>query len=53
VSKILQARPWPSVADELDYVSPSRCMKALGETYQSLVERAGGETAAEFRERYE
>jgi tRNA(Met) cytidine acetyltransferase len=52
VLKILQARPWPSVADELDYVSPSRCMKALGETYQSLVEREGGETAAEFRDRY-
>jgi tRNA(Met) cytidine acetyltransferase len=53
VLKVLQARSWPSVADELDYVSPSRCMKALGETYQSLVEREGSETAAGFRKRYE
>ncbi|WP_380677491.1 tRNA(Met) cytidine acetyltransferase TmcA [Salinigranum sp. GCM10025319] len=53
VRKVLQARPWPAVADELGYVSPSQCMKALGRAFQPLVDREGGETAARLKRRYE
>jgi tRNA(Met) cytidine acetyltransferase len=53
VRKVLQARPWTAVADELDYVSTSQCMKALGRAYQPLVENEGTEAAANHRTRYE
>jgi tRNA(Met) cytidine acetyltransferase len=53
VRKVLQARPWPAVADELGYVSPSQCMKALGRAFQPLVDHEGGETAARLKRRYE
>jgi tRNA(Met) cytidine acetyltransferase len=53
VRKVLQAHPWSAVADELDYVSPSECMRSLGDAYEPLVEREGDESATEHRRRYE
>jgi tRNA(Met) cytidine acetyltransferase len=52
VRKVLQAHPWPAVADELDYVSPSECMRSLGDAYEPLVEREGDESATEHGRRY-
>jgi tRNA(Met) cytidine acetyltransferase len=53
VRKVLQGHPWPAVADELGFVSPSQCMKALGRAYRPLVERYGSDAAAAHRERYD
>jgi tRNA(Met) cytidine acetyltransferase len=53
VRKVLQARPWDAVADELGFVSTGQCMKALGRAYQVLVEWAGTDAAAAHRRRYE
>ena len=52
VRKVLQGHPWEAVADELDYVSTGRCMKALGRAYQPLVEAYGPPAALSHRERY-
>jgi len=52
VRKVLQGRPWESVADELGYVSTAACMRALGDAYEPLVERYGTEFALEERERF-
>ncbi|TKX75293.1 tRNA(Met) cytidine acetyltransferase [Halorubrum sp. GN11_10-6_MGM] len=52
VRKVLQGRPWEAVADELDYVSTSACMRALGDAAVPLVERYGTEFALEERERF-
>jgi len=52
VRKVLQGRPWESVADELEYVSTSACMRALGTAYEPLVERYGTEFAFAERERF-
>jgi len=52
VRKVLQGRPWESVADELGYVSTAACMRALGDVYEPLVERYGTEFALEERERF-
>jgi tRNA(Met) cytidine acetyltransferase len=38
VRKTLQAADWDTVADELDYVSSSACMRALGETVATLLD---------------
>jgi tRNA(Met) cytidine acetyltransferase len=53
VRKVLQARPWDAVADELGFVSTGQCMKALGRAYQVLVEWVGTDAAAAHRRRYE
>jgi len=52
VRKVLQGQPWESVADELDYVSTSACMRALGNAYDPLVERYGTDFALAERERF-
>ncbi|TKX58269.1 tRNA(Met) cytidine acetyltransferase [Halorubrum sp. SS7] len=52
VRKVLQGRPWEGVADELDYVSTSACMRALGDAYVPIVERYGTEFALAERERF-
>jgi len=52
VRKVLQGRPWESVADELGYVSTAACMRALGDAYEPLVERYGTEFALEERDRF-
>ncbi|RLM72364.1 tRNA(Met) cytidine acetyltransferase TmcA [Halorubrum sp. Atlit-26R] len=52
VRKVLQGRPWEEVADELDFVSTSACMRALGDAYVPLVERYGTEFARKERERF-
>ena len=53
VRKVLQCQPWSVVTEELDFVSPSQCMKALGRAYQPLVVRYGDEAALEHRRRFE
>jgi tRNA(Met) cytidine acetyltransferase len=45
VTKLLQARPLPSVADELDYHSTGEAMRALGDALRSLVEAHGSDAA--------
>jgi tRNA(Met) cytidine acetyltransferase len=52
VQRVLQAQPWPAVADALDYVSAGACMRALGDAVQPLVDAYGSETALAERDRY-
>ncbi|MFC5279327.1 tRNA(Met) cytidine acetyltransferase TmcA [Halorubrum rubrum] len=52
VRKVLQGRPWESVADELDYVSTAACMRALGSAVEPLVERYGTDLALAERDRF-
>ncbi|WP_323676541.1 tRNA(Met) cytidine acetyltransferase TmcA [Halorubellus sp. PRR65] len=52
VERALQARPWPAVADDLKYVSPGACMRALGDAVQPLVDAYGDADALRERERY-
>ncbi|WP_434521367.1 tRNA(Met) cytidine acetyltransferase TmcA [Halorubrum sp. AS12] len=52
VRKVLQGRPWEEVATELDFVSTSACMRALGDAYVPIVERYGTEFALAERERF-
>ncbi|WP_423995694.1 tRNA(Met) cytidine acetyltransferase TmcA [Halorubrum trapanicum] len=52
VRKVLQGRPWEEVADELDFVSTSACMRALGDAFVPVVERYGTEFARKERERF-
>ncbi|MFC6953213.1 tRNA(Met) cytidine acetyltransferase TmcA [Halorubellus litoreus] len=52
VERVLQARPWPAVADSLDYVSPGACMRALGDAVQPLVDAYGDADARRERERF-
>ncbi|MFC7323390.1 tRNA(Met) cytidine acetyltransferase TmcA [Halorubrum rutilum] len=52
VRKVLQGRPWESVADGLGYVSTAACMRALGDAYEPLVERYGTEFALREWERF-
>ena len=52
VRKVLQAREWESVAEELSYVSTTECMRALGRALRPLVDRYGDEVAAAERARY-
>jgi tRNA(Met) cytidine acetyltransferase len=53
VRKVLQAREWERVADELGYVSTAECMRSLGRALQPLVDRYGDASAVAERERYE
>ncbi|WP_128903799.1 tRNA(Met) cytidine acetyltransferase TmcA [Halorubrum amylolyticum] len=52
VRKVLQGRPWEEVAAALGFVSPSACMRALGDAYVPIVERYGTEFALAERERF-
>ncbi|SDF14457.1 tRNA(Met) cytidine acetyltransferase [Halorubrum xinjiangense] len=52
VRKVLQGRPWEKVAEELDFVSPSACMRALGDAFVPVVERYGTDFARKERERF-
>ncbi|WP_128478205.1 tRNA(Met) cytidine acetyltransferase TmcA [Halorussus pelagicus] len=52
VRKVLQGHPWPEVADELGFHSAGQCMRALGDAYEPLVDRYGGDAAAEEKRRY-
>ncbi|SHH34073.1 tRNA(Met) cytidine acetyltransferase TmcA [Halobaculum gomorrense] len=52
VRKVLQARQWERVADELGYVSTAECMRSLGRALQPLVDRYGDEAAFAERDRY-
>jgi len=53
VSRVLQARPWGEVMDELGFHSHGETMRALGRAYQPLVDAYGDETAHAGRERFE
>ena len=52
VRKVLQGRPWEEVAGELEFVSTSACMRALGDAFVPIVEGYGTEFAREERERF-
>ncbi|WP_135828323.1 tRNA(Met) cytidine acetyltransferase TmcA [Halorussus halobius] len=52
VRKALQGHPWPAVADELGFHSAGQCMRALGDAYEPLVDRYGGEAAMAEKRRY-
>ena len=53
VRKVLQAREWRRVADELGFHSTGQCMRALGDALKPLVDRYGDEAAAAEKRRYE
>lgn len=52
VAKVLQARPWEAVADELGYLTRRQAMLAAGEAFQPLVDRYGGKVAEQEADRY-
>lgn len=52
VRKVLQARDWEWVADDLNRVSKRATMRALGDAYQPLVDRYGNRVAADEAARY-
>ncbi|MFB6095701.1 MAG: GNAT family N-acetyltransferase, partial [Halodesulfurarchaeum sp.] len=52
VAKLLQQRPWPAVATDLEYHSPTTAMRSLGDTLKPLVDEYGTEAALSERERY-
>ena len=52
VRKVLQGRPWETVAEELGYVSTASCMRALGSAVEPLVERYGTDLALAERDRF-
>ncbi|WP_247728844.1 tRNA(Met) cytidine acetyltransferase TmcA [Halovivax limisalsi] len=45
VRRGLQARPWPAVADELEYHSPGQCMRSFGDAITPLVDHYGRDEA--------
>ena len=49
VMKALQARPWGTVAEALDFHSVSTCMRTLGEAVGSLVEAYSDEASQRER----
>jgi tRNA(Met) cytidine acetyltransferase len=53
VLRVLQARPWGEVMDELGFHSHGETMRALGRAFQPLVDAYGGEAAREQRERFD
>jgi tRNA(Met) cytidine acetyltransferase len=52
VQKVLQARDWETVTEDLDFVSKRECMRALGDVTDRLVVTYGTEEAREERERF-
>jgi tRNA(Met) cytidine acetyltransferase len=53
VGKLLQARPWDALADELDFHSTSQAMRALGDALQPLVAAYGSDAARAELHRFE
>ncbi len=51
VMKVLQGRPWETVAEALDFPSVGEARRALGEIIAELVDRHGGDVVAEERRR--
>jgi tRNA(Met) cytidine acetyltransferase len=52
VEKLLQARPWDEVAEDLAYVSTSQAMRALGDALRPLVRAYGSEAARDELRRF-
>ncbi|SIR01985.1 tRNA(Met) cytidine acetyltransferase [Haladaptatus litoreus] len=52
VRKVLQAREWVEVADELGFHSTGESMRTLGKTFRPLVEVYGNESAKAEMRRY-
>ena len=52
VRKVLQAHRWSTVADELGFHSPGEAMRALGASFQPLVDTYGNEAALAEKARY-
>ena len=52
VRKVLQGRPWESVAEELGYVSTTACMRALGDAFRPIVDHYGTDAALADRDRF-
>jgi len=52
VLKALQGRPWDEVADGLGSHSTAECMRALGDTFEPLVDAYGTDAAHEEADRY-
>ncbi|WP_424003943.1 tRNA(Met) cytidine acetyltransferase TmcA [Haloarcula salina] len=52
VRKVLQAEPWLSVTDELDFVSRRECMRALGGAVESLTRLYGDRSVTEELDRH-
>lgn len=50
VTKVLQGRSWPHVAEGLDYPSVGQARRALGDALAKLVDRYGGDAAERERE---
>ncbi|WP_254544233.1 tRNA(Met) cytidine acetyltransferase TmcA [Halomarina pelagica] len=53
VRRVLQARGWRTVAEELGFQTPSGARRAAGRAFRALCERYGGSAVAEERGRYE
>jgi tRNA(Met) cytidine acetyltransferase len=53
VGKLMQARPWDDLADELGYHSTSQAMRALGDALRPLVAAYGSEAARAELRRFE
>ncbi|WP_276272240.1 tRNA(Met) cytidine acetyltransferase TmcA [Haloarcula litorea] len=52
VRKVLQARPWERVADELGFVSRRQCMRALGDAVETLTRLYGDAWVQEELDRF-
>ncbi|MBP1923373.1 tRNA(Met) cytidine acetyltransferase [Halorubrum alkaliphilum] len=52
VRKVLQGRPWESVAEELGYVSTTACKRALGDAFRPIVDCYGTDAALAERDRF-
>jgi tRNA(Met) cytidine acetyltransferase len=52
VTKVLQAREWGEVAEELGFQSKRMAMRGLGEAYQPLVDAYGDDAAHEEADRF-
>jgi tRNA(Met) cytidine acetyltransferase len=52
IRKVLQARPWADVTDELDYVSERQCMRGVGEAVERLTRLYGDESTQEELDRH-
>jgi len=52
VRKVLQARPWPSVTEELAFVSERQCKRAVGSAVETLTRRYGDQLARTELERH-
>jgi len=53
VRKVLQGEPWESIADDLEFVSTSQCMREMGTIARQFCVAFGGDVVADERERYD